>query len=385
MNLLLLTIATADTVYLKTGQKLTGRIIAKDSTGVIIETKLGAMKIKLTQIDWIEQISTEENYLKEGDTWMTKGELEKALSAYQQGYTKTQSPALKQKLDKLTVLLEKKKTELDEKQKTELVGKHLTEYKRLKDKLADELALRELESAQQLDPDNLTILELLCRESFVYEDRNGFVDAPSKFAQLATRLFDIGSADTTLRDYFSRYTTALQRKAEQRARFELLVKEQEKAELERQVQREQEQEKTAPTFDYDAAFYPEAAIWYSILDSPLYNFGRIPIMTVKGMRVYRADTTADIPQLIPINGLMNIPATGIYAKLRIKKKVNDEITFGTMEIKGTLLPILLQLWDNQMLYSTKGASKLSDTKAQELLNNKTLEITIQWDTDTTKN
>ena len=375
----------ADIVYLKSGQKITGRILTKDATGVIIETKLGAMKIKQTQIDRIEQVTTEENYLKEGEALVAKGALEKAVLFYQQGYAKTQSPLLKEKMDKVEATLAERKKEQDEKEKAEQLAQHLAEYNRLKDKLADELALRELEAAQQIDPNNQMVQELLCKEYFVSEGKNGFTDSPSKFAELATHLFDLGSPDTTLRDYYSRYTTAMRVKSEEKAKLEQLAKEQEKTEQEQNAQLEKEQERNAPILDFDSAFYPEAATWYSILDSPLYGYGKIPIMTVQGMRVYRADTTADIPQLIPIRGLLNIPTAGNYAKLRIKKQQSEQITFGTMELKGTMIPILFQLWDNQLLYTTKGAAKLTDMKARELLNSRTLEITIQWDTDTTKN
>jgi hypothetical protein len=382
---LFITSGYADIIYLKSGQKITGRILTKDATGVIIETKLGSMKIKHTQIDRIEQVASEENYLKDGDALAAKGELEKAEAIYQQGYAKTQSPVLKEKIVILESILAERRKAQDEKQQAEQLAQHLAEYNRLKDKLADELALRELEAAKQIDPNNQTVQALLCKEYFVTEEKTGFTDSSSKFAAVVTHLLDLGSTDTTLREYYSRYTAAMQKKAEEKAKLEQLAKEQEQAEQLHRAQLETEQQQTAPILDYDSAFYPEATTWYNIVDSPLYGYGKFPIMTVQGMRVYRADTTAEIPQLIPIRGLLNIPTAGSYAKLRIKKKIGEEITFGTMELKGTMIPILLQLWDNQMLYTTKGAAKLTNMKAQELLNSRTLEVTIQWDTDTSKN
>lgn len=375
----------ADVVYLKSGQKITGRIVINDDTGVLIETKIGIMKIKTTQINRIEQVATEENYLKEGDALVKKGEFEQAISLYQQGFAKTQSPVLQEKISQLEPILAEKKKEQQAKQQKEQIDQHLAEYQRLKDKLANELALRELEAAKQIDPNNQTVLALLCKEYFAVEEKNGFADSQSKFAALATHLFDLGSSDTTLREEYSRYTTAMQQKAEEKARLEQLAQEQAKAEQERLAQLEQEQEKNAPILDFDNAFYPEPVTWYSILDSPLYNRGKIPILVVNGMLVYRADTTSEIPQLIPIHGGLQIPTIGSYAKLRIKKNEGAKITLGTLELKGTMIPILLQLWDSQMLYTTKGASKITDMKAQELLNDRTLQVTIQWDTDTTKN
>jgi hypothetical protein len=376
----------ADTVYLKSGQKITGRIITKDDTGVQIETKLGPMKIKMAQIDRIEQVTTEDNYIKEGDALVQKGELEKAISLYQTGYEKTQSPVLKEKIETTKTALAQKQIELAEKQKSDLLAQHLAEYKRLKNILANELAMRELEAAREIDPNNQTLLELLAIEYFAVEQKKGFTDPNSKFAELATRLINLGSTDSTLREDYSRYSTALWLKAEENLKLEQQAREQEKLEQERRAQLEKEQEKTAPVLDYDAAFYPEAITWYTILDSPLYDYGKIPIMVVKsngiGMRVYRADTTADVPQLIPIRGLMNIPTVGTLIKMRIKKMQGEKITLGTLEMKGTMIPILLQLWDNQLLLSTKGTANIPDMKAKELLTGRTLDVTITWDTDT---
>lgn len=374
---------SADTVYLKSGQKIVGRIITNDETGVQIETKLGAMKIKASQIDRIEQVTTEDNYIKDGDALVQKGDLEKALTVYQQGYEKTQSPVIKEKIDTTTAALAKKNKEQEEKQKTELLAQHLTEYKRLKNVLANELALRELEAARDIDPNNQMILELLANEYFAAEQKKGFTDPTSKFAELATRLINLGSMDTTLREDYSRYSTALWLKAEEKLKLEQQAREQEKLEQERHAQLEKEQEKTAPIFDYDSSFYPEAVTWYTILDSPIYDYGKIPIMAVKGMRVYRSDTTSELPLLVPIRGLMNIPTVGTLIKMRIKKKQGEVITLGTLEMKGTMIPILLQLWDNQLLYSTKGIANITDMKAKELLNDRTLEFSIHWDMDTT--
>jgi hypothetical protein len=382
LSLGLAAVCCADTVYLKSGQKIVGRILTNDETGVQIETKLGPMKIKSAQIDRIEQVATEDYYLKEGDTLVQKGDLEKAISIYQTGYEKTQSPVLKERINSAKSALAQKQKEISEKQKVDLLAQHLAEYKRLKNIFADELAIRELEAAKDIAPNNQTVLELLAQEYFTVEERKGFTDTSSKFAELATRLFDLGSTDTTLRLDYSQYTTALRIKAEERIRIEQQALERDKAEQERRAQLEKEQEKTAPVFDYDAAFYPEAITWYGILDSPIYANGKIPILIVKGMRVYRADTTADVPQLIPIRGVMNIPMVGTQLRMRIKKLQSEKTTLGTLEMKGTMIPILLQLWDSQLLLSTKVNANMTDMKAKELLNDRTLQVTITWDTET---
>ncbi|MFB3896061.1 MAG: hypothetical protein ACE14V_07145, partial [bacterium] len=135
VSLGLYSIGIADTVYLKSGQKIIGRIIAKDDTGVQVETKLGTMKIKATQIDRIEQVATEDYYLKEGDTLVQKGELEKAIALYQTGFEKTQSPVLKDKIETTKAALAQKIKESDDKQKAEQLTRHLAEYKRLKNRV----------------------------------------------------------------------------------------------------------------------------------------------------------------------------------------------------------------------------------------------------------
>ena len=102
----------------------------------------------------------------------------------------------------------------------------------------------------------------------------------------------------------------------------------------------------------------------------------------KTLNSYRADTTADVPQLIPIRGVMNIPTVGTQVRMRIKKLQSEKTTLGTMELKGTIIPILLKLWENQLLLSTNKTANMTDSYAKELLNDKTLEVTITWDTDT---
>ncbi len=228
----------ADTIHLKDGRTLEGKVISSNEEQVSIA--IGSLSFKFQRDDIISfQIDSEADaILKNADALTSGGLFKEALERYEQGYEQTGDVRFKKRIENVRKKTVEKQKEKERQRVLSKVNSHLANYYKLKDQCRIEEALDELELASRIDPTNIGILELMLCE---YLDRAIYdSSAESSFLDTLHALTDLDPENSfaeSLANLYNRRRYSVAADADRRKKLAVFIKERRRKQVKAMVDR----------------------------------------------------------------------------------------------------------------------------------------------------